>query len=178
MNVKSLTPVFTRQQIQERVQALAAQVDAHYGNAPLLVVCVLKGACIFFADIVRNLRNPNVSLEFVRLSSYGMSDTASSTVSVGKDIEVSLEGKHVLVVEDILDTGKSMTKLMEYFAAHNPASLRLAVLVDKAERRQVPIYADFVGFHIREGFIVGYGLDYAEQFRQLPDIYAVELVEP
>lgn len=178
MNVQSLTVVFTAQEIRERVAALATQIDDLYGDAPLTVICVLKSACMFFADIVRNLRTSNVTVDFVRLSSYSMADTPRESILFSHDVEESLEGKHVLIIEDIIDTGQSMEFLMGHLATRNPLSLRLAVLIDKKERRQTAVKADFVGFVLQEGFIVGYGLDYAEQFRHLPDIYAVEPVEP
>lgn len=174
MNVKSLTPLFSAKDIAERVNLLAAEIDHVYGDTPLLIVCVLKGAAIFFADIVRALRKPHITLDFVRVSSYGMANTPEACVSFLKDVEVPLEGKDVLVIEDIIDTGQSMDFLMGQFAARSPRSLRLAVLVDKTERRHAAVRADFVGFALRQGFIVGYGLDYAEQYRQLPDICTLD----
>lgn len=173
MKVKELKPVFTAEAIAARVKELGAELDKHYGDEPVVAVCVLKGASIFFADLVRGMRNPNVELDFVRLSSYGMSDTAGRTISFSKDVDLSLEGKHVLVVEDIIDTGHSMTFLMGQFAARGARSLKLAALVDKYERRESPVNADFVGFSLKEGFIVGYGLDYAERYRHLPGIFEV-----
>lgn len=173
MIVKELRPVFTAEVIAERVRNLAVCIDSHYGNEPLAIVCVLKGAFMFFTDLVRNMQKSNVELDFVRLSSYAMNDTSLRTVSFGKDVDISLNDKHVLIVEDIIDTGHSMDFLLRQFAARGARSLALAVLVDKHERREVPVRANFVGFTLNEGFIVGYGLDYAERYRNMPGIHEV-----
>lgn len=173
MKVKELKPVFTAEAIAARVKALGAELDRQYGDEPVVAVCVLKGASIFFADLVRAMGKEHVELDFVRLSSYGMSDSSARHISFSKDVDISLEGKHVLVVEDIIDTGHSMAFLMGQFAARGARSLKLAALVDKYERREVNVNADFVGFSLKEGFIVGYGLDYAEQYRHLPGIFEV-----
>ena len=173
MKVRELKPVFPEEIIRQRVRELAERIDALYGDEPLVVVCVLKGGFMFFADLVRCMRKPHVELDFIRLSSYGLENESSRRVSFGKDVDVSLTDKHVLVVEDIIDTGHSMDFLLRQFAARGTRSLRLAVLVDKHERREVAVKADFVGFSLQEGFIVGYGLDYAEQHRNLPGIYEV-----
>lgn len=173
MQVRELKPVYTEGVILQRVRELAAQVDALYGEEPLVVVCVLKGGFMFFADLVRHLRKPHVELDFVRISSYGQGDHSTRHVSFGKDVDLSLTDKHVLVVEDIIDTGHSMDFLLRQFSARGARSLRLAVLVDKHERREVAVTADFVGFSLQEGFIVGYGLDYAERYRNLPGIFEV-----
>lgn len=173
MKVKELKPVFSAEAIAARVKELGAELDRHYGDEPVVAVCVLKGASIFFADLVRAMNKPHVELDFVRLSSYGMSDKSTRHISFSKDVDISLEGKHVLVVEDIIDTGHSMTFLMGQFAARGARSLKLAALVDKYERREAEVNADFVGFSLKEGFIVGYGIDYAEQYRNLPGVYIV-----
>lgn len=173
MKVKELRPLFTAEAIAARVRELAVRIDALYGDEPLVVVCVLKGGALFFADLVRCLRKPHVEMDFVRLSSYGMGDASSRDVVLGKDVELSLADKHVLVVEDIVDSGHSMHFLLRQLRQRGVRSLRLAVLVDKHERREVPVEADFVGFSLSEGFIVGYGLDYAEQYRNLPGVYEV-----
>lgn len=168
-----LRPVFAASVIEERVRELAARIDDRYGEEPLVVVCVLKGAFMFFADLVRHMRKQAFELDFVRLSSYGMGDVHTRNVSFGKDVDISLADKHVLIVEDVIDTGYTMDFLLRQFAARGARSLALAALVDKYERRETPVSADFVGFPIQEGFIVGYGLDYAERYRNLPGIYEV-----
>lgn len=171
--IKGLRPVFTADRIAGRVRELAAQVDACYGQEPLVVICVLKGAFVFFSDLVRCLQNRNLELDFVRLASYGKSDVSSGHVIFSKDVESDISGKHVLIVEDIVDSGRSMRFLLDQFAARQPRSLRLAALVDKHERRQAAVDVDFSGFILGQGFIVGYGLDHAERFRALPGIYEI-----
>ena len=138
-----------------------------------MVICVLKGAFVFFSDLVRRLQNRNLELDFVRLASYGKSDVSSGLVVFSKDVENDISGKHVLIVEDIVDSGRTMRFLLDQLAARHPRSLRLATLVDKGERRQAKVEVDFAGFTLRQGFIVGYGLDYAERFRALPGIFEI-----
>ncbi|MBQ3059402.1 MAG: hypoxanthine phosphoribosyltransferase [Desulfovibrio sp.] len=173
LRIKDLRVVFSAEQIAARVREVAAQVDACYGEETLVVVCVLKGGFVFFSDLVRCLQNRNVELDFVRLASYGKSDVSSGHVIFSKDVESDISGKHVLIVEDIVDSGRSMRFLLDQFAARRPRSLRLATLVDKHERRQNTVKADFIGFSLERGFIVGYGLDYAERFRALPGVYEI-----
>lgn len=173
MKVKGLKRVFSEEQIRQRVGELAAETDALYGDEPLVAICVLKGACIFFADLVRAMKKPNIELDFVRLSSYGMEDASTRTITFKKDVDLALQGKHVLIVEDVIDSGHTMDFLLRQFAARGARSLRLAALVDKHERREVDVATDFVGFALDTGFIVGYGLDYAERYRQLPAVYEV-----
>lgn len=165
-----LVPVFGKNRIEKRVAELAAGIDGVYGIEPLVAICVLKGAFIFFSDLVRKLHNPFLELDFVRLSSYGKSFNSTGHVIFNKDVEVDIRGKHVLIVEDIVDTGHTMRFLLDQFAARQPLSLRIAALVDKHERRKSEVSVDFAGFSLPGGFLVGYGLDYAEHFRALPDI--------
>ena len=166
MNViKERKIVYTSGQIAERVRAMAAEIDAFYGDEPLVAVCVLKGAVFFFTDLVRAMRSENLELDFVRLSSYGKGTSSSRHVVFSKDVDCDITGKHVLIVEDVVDSGLSMQ-----FEARGARSLRLAALVDKNERREVDVRVDFAGFKLEEGFIVGYGLDYAEKYRALPDV--------
>jgi hypoxanthine phosphoribosyltransferase len=136
------------------------------------VVCVLKGAFLFFADLVRRI-DLDLELEFIRLACYGKG-TDSGELVFSKDLETSIQGKNVLVVEDIVDSGRSMDFLLRTFAERKPRSLRLAALVDKFERREVPLDVDFPGFTLHKGFIVGYGMDYAERYRQLGGIFEIE----
>ncbi|CAI3220364.1 hypoxanthine phosphoribosyltransferase [Desulfovibrio legallii] len=173
--VKALKSVFSQEMIAVRVRELAAEIDALYGQEPLVAVCVLKGGFIFFSDLVRALHNEKMELDFVRLSSYGKKASSSKHVIFSKDVEIDIAGKHVLIVEDIVDSGYSMQFLLGQFAARRPRSVRLAALVDKGERREVDVKVDFAGFKLKEGFIVGYGLDYAEHYRMLPGVYEVTL---
>lgn len=167
---QKLSLVFSRQSIAERVEIMAREIDAAYGKENLLAICVLKGAFIFFSDLVRRIHNPNLELDFVRLSSYGKNSESSGHVNFSKDVELDIRDKHVLVVEDIVDSGHSMRFLMDQLAARKPRSLRLAALINKRERREADVKVDFPGFDLPGGFLVGYGLDLAEHYRALPDV--------
>lgn len=162
--------VYTAEQIAERVRAMAAEIDACYGDEPLVAVCVLKGAAFFFTDLVRAMRSENLELDFVRLASYGKGTSSSRHVVFSKDVDCNIADKHVLIVEDIVDSGLSMQFLLHQFQARGARSLRLAALVDKKERREADVRVDFAGFKLKQGFLVGYGLDYAEKYRALPDV--------
>jgi hypoxanthine phosphoribosyltransferase len=165
-----LRRVYSREEIAARVREIAANVNELYADKPLIVVCVLKGAFMFFSDLVKEL-SVHPQMDFVRLASYGSGTKSAGDVMLVKDVELSLEGKHVLIVEDVIDSGHSMDFLLRLFGVRGAASLRLAVLVNKQERREVEVKPDFVGFTaLNEGFIVGYGLDYAEKYRELPEI--------
>lgn len=175
MREKLTEVLFSKEQIDKRVKELAFEINKRYAGQPLVVICVLKGAVIFFADLVRYI-NVRPELDFVRLASYG-SGTNAGTISFTKDLEISLQGKHVIVVEDIVDTGHTMQFLFRQLEARKAKSIALCALIDKYERRTVDITVDFSGFKVNEGFIVGYGLDYAEKYRELPDIRILELVK-
>jgi len=172
MKTDGLRPLFDEDAIRRRVADLARQIDACYGEEPVIMICVLKGACIFFSDLIRRLECRPV-LDFVALSSYENRTCSGGEVILDKDASFELRDKHVLVVEDIVDTGRSMRWLLDHLRAFQPRSLRLAVLIDKHERRETTIEADFYGFRVTGGFIVGYGLDYAEQYRELPALYTL-----
>ncbi|MCL1890217.1 MAG: hypoxanthine phosphoribosyltransferase [Desulfovibrionaceae bacterium] len=166
--------LFSREAIASRVVELAEEINGVYAGQRLVVICVLKGAFIFFSDLVRQIRL-ETCLDFVRIASYGRKKDRDGRIFFTKDVELSLNGEHVLVVEDIVDTGHSMDFLFKQLAARGAASLRLAALVDKSERRERSVVVDWAGFSITSGFIVGYGLDYAEKYRELPDIRLLEL---
>ncbi|MDR1947142.1 MAG: hypoxanthine phosphoribosyltransferase [Desulfovibrio sp.] len=165
-----LCEVFGAEAVQERVARMAEQITADYAGKDLVMVCVLKGAFMFFADLVRRIPL-DMETDFVRIKSYGSGSAPSSGVLLTKDVECSLEGRDVLVVEDIVDCGLSMDFLLRTFRARGPKSLRLAALIDKKERRCVEVNADYAGFVVDEGFLVGYGLDYAEHYRAAPAIF-------
>ena len=158
-------------QIQNRVAELAAQLHADFPNG-LHLVAVLKGAFIFLADLVRNLNGP-VSLDFIAVSSYAKGTTTSGEVRMLKDLDYALEGKNVVIVEDIVDTGLTLTYLQDILRARGPRSLRTACLLSKPSRRKVDVKVEYIGFTIEDRFVVGYGLDYAEQYRNLPHIAVV-----
>jgi hypoxanthine phosphoribosyltransferase len=170
--------LFTPEQIQQRVRELAAQISLDYQDKPLLLLGVLKGAWIFLADLVRYLSIP-VRCDFVRLSSYGSGTSSTGHVQCVLDLTTDLHSYHVLVVEDIVDTGHSLRWLAEHLRQKNPLSVRFCTLLDNPQRRILPIAVDYVGFRIGNYFVVGYGIDYAECYRQLPFIgYLKEGVVP
>lgn len=166
--------LFTRRKIARRVKELAAQINRDYAGQDLLLIGILKGSFIFLADLARGLEVP-AEVDFVRLMSYGAGTESSGEVHVTKDVELPVKGRHVLIVEDIVDAGLTLDFLLGHLASHNPASLKICCLIDKRERRQVEVPLDYVGFTVAKGFLVGYGLDCAEKFRTLPEVY--ELVD-
>jgi hypoxanthine phosphoribosyltransferase len=160
--------------IQERIARMAEDITADYAGKDLTAICVLKGAFMFFADLVRRISLP-VETDFVRVRSYGAGDVSSGRIELIKDVECSLTDRDVLIVEDIVDCGLSMDFLLRAFRARGPKTLRLAALIDKMERRCVPVRVDYAGFVVDAGFLVGYGLDYAEQYRTLPAIFRLNI---
>ncbi len=161
--------LFSETQIRERVEAIGAQISADYAGHSIVLIGVLKGAAIFLADLVRAISVDN-TFDFVAVSSYGKGKTSSGAVKLIKDLDVPIEGKHVIIVEDILDTGLTLSYLRKLMLQHKPASLKIATCLDKPERRLVPIEADYVGFAIPNQFVIGYGMDFAEKYRNVVDI--------
>ena len=156
--------------VTQRVRELAAQISADYRGRPLRLVGILKGAWMFLADLIRHMDLEDVSVDFLGVASYGRSTKSSGEARITKDLDQSIEGLDVLIVEDILDTGETFNYLQEILTARQPKSLKAVVLLDKPSRRTRPAQADYVGFTIPDAFVVGYGLDYAENYRQLPDV--------
>ena len=166
--------IVSQEEIQSRVVELAAQISADYAeNGQLVVVGILKGAFIFLSDLTRRLTVPH-RVDFMALSSYGQTATASGAVRIIMDLRVNVEARHVLVVEDIVDTGYTLHYLLNVLRTRNPASLRSCVLLSKPDRRQVDVPVDYLGFEIPDVWVVGYGLDYAEIHRTLPYIGALK----
>jgi hypoxanthine phosphoribosyltransferase len=170
-----LEPVISPEALAARVAEMGRRIADDYRDAlpadePLLVIGVLNGAFIFLADLVRAMDLP-VEIDFVRLSSYQEETVSTTHVVMLKNLEKEVKGRHVLVVEDIADLGLTLAWLLEFLRKKEPESLRLAVAVNKTERRQVSLALDYVGFDLGEGFLVGYGLDYAHMYRHLPGIY-------
>jgi hypoxanthine phosphoribosyltransferase len=163
-----MTTLISAEQIQTRVREMAQQIRADHPEG-LHFVCVLKGAFVFLSDLARALPG-DCSLDFMAVSSYGKSTKSSGQVQLLKDLEVDLEGRSVVIVEDIVDTGLTLTYLQEILRARAPRSLRTACLLSKPSRRKVDVKVEYVGFTIEDKFVVGYGLDYAEQYRNLPYI--------
>jgi len=167
------TLVISKEQIRERVLALATQINADYSGKELVLIGILNGAFMFLADLARLITVPH-RIDFIRVASYGNSDTSSGDIRLSKDVELDLRGTHVLLVEDIIDTGATLAWLKEYFNAKQTATVRICTLIDKKERRRSQIPIDYIGFSLEKGFLVGYGLDYAQQYRHLPEIFSLE----
>ena len=161
------------EQIQQRVAELGAQISREFEGEPVVLLGVLKGAAIFLADLARQI-TLDATFDFIAVSSYGNSREQSGEVKLMKDVDQSMEGKNIILVEDILDTGLTLTYLKKLLQARKPKSLKIAALLDKVERRRQAIYVDYKGFEIPDEFVVGYGMDFAERFRNLPDICVLE----
>lgn len=161
--------LLTEEEIQEKVAELGKQITADYEGRSLILVGILKGAVTFFADLARYIDLP-VKYDFMAISSYGQSTTSSGVVRLLKDLDEDITGRDVLIIEDIVDTGLTLHYLRESLASRNPASLKICALLDKAERREVEVDVEYIGFSIPDYFVVGYGLDYAGKYRNLPYI--------
>ncbi len=172
MNPHRLVLKISDEKIQNRVQELAVHISQDYQGKDLLLVGVLKGAFIFLADLVRHLEIP-AEVDFIRIASYGASTESSGGVSLSKDLECPIDGRDVLVVEDIVDTGVTMRWLIAHLKSRKPRTVKICALIDKYERRTVEVPVDYAGFRIPSGFVVGYGLDFAEKYRGLRGIYEV-----
>jgi hypoxanthine phosphoribosyltransferase len=172
-----LTLLFSRETVAVRVRQLGEQISRDYAGEEILLIGVLKGAFVFLADLIRTLEVA-VQVEFVRLASYGTETTSGGHVRVTHDLGVSIAGRHVLVIEDILDTGLTLSFLLQQLRARQPASLQLCVLLNKRISRTHDIVPDYVGFEVSDSFVVGYGIDYAECYRHLPAIYALTIAVP
>ena len=159
--------LFTEEELRLRVKELAAQIEKDYDGKELVLASVLRGSYIFMADLTRYIDLP-ATVDFMVVSSYGSGTTSSGQVEIKKDLSDPIEGKHLIIVEDILDSGNTLYYLMEVLKVRKPASIRICTLMDKPERRSKPISADYVGFTIPDAFVVGYGLDYDEKYRNLP----------
>ena len=161
-------------EIADKVKAIAKQIEKDYEGEELLVVGILKGASVFVSDLIRNI-NLDVNIDFMSVSSYGNGTESSGTVRILKDLDVDIANKNVLIFEDIIDSGLTLSNLVKELGIRNPKSLKLCTLLDKPERRTVNIPVDYVGFVIEDKFIVGYGIDWAEKYRNLPYIGSVNL---
>lgn len=164
--------LISRQEIKEAVVRLAKQIENDYKDKNPLLVSILKGSTVFLADLIREINIP-LEIEFVRLSSYGKNTVSSGKVKIIQGIRCSISGRHVVIVEDIVDTGYSIAKLIKYLKNKNPRSVRVCALLDKPSRRKIPVLIDYLGFTVPDRFVVGYGIDFDEKYRHLPDIYTI-----
>ncbi|MBN1545530.1 MAG: hypoxanthine phosphoribosyltransferase [Syntrophaceae bacterium] len=165
--------LFTRGEIDGRVKELADRISRDYAGSELIVIGILKGAFIFMADLIRSMTIP-CQVDFARIASYGANAVSSGKVVLTKDIETSIKGRDILIVEDIVDTGNTLSYFVGWLKERNPRSLRVCAFLDKRARRKVTFEADYVGFTIEDGFVVGYGLDFDEKARFLPDVYIMK----
>jgi len=169
-NLRVLIPA---DKIRSRIRELGEQISRDYPTGNLHMICILKGATYFMADLSRAMRR-DVFVDFMGISSYGKAKRSSGEVKVTKDLDISLEGASVLIVEDIVDSGVTLNYLMNLLEQRRPESIRIAALLDKPERRVSPVHVHYVGFQIPDQFVVGYGLDYAEKYRNLDDICVLD----
>jgi hypoxanthine phosphoribosyltransferase len=173
MALTHLRVLIPAEKIAERVRELGAEIDADYTDGPVILIGILKGAIMFHADLARAITRP-VRLDFIGISSYGRGKTSSGEVRLTRDLDTSIEGMDILIVEDIVDSGVTLTYLTQVLRQRKPNSIRIVTLLDKPDRRLRPVEVKYVGFHIPDEFVVGYGLDYAEDYRNLADICVLE----
>ncbi len=169
----TLRVLISSEKIQERIRELGEQISNDYPDGNLHMICILKGACFFLTDLARAMKR-DVFVDFMGISTYGRGKTSSGEVKVTKDLDISLEGAEVLIVEDIVDSGVTLNYLMHVLEQRQPRSIRIAALLDKPERRLRPVHVSYVGFQIPDQFVVGYGLDYAEKYRNLDSICVLD----
>lgn len=165
--------MISAEEIRERVLKMGAEITRDYKGEEILIVGILKGSFVFMADLIRAIDGP-VHVDFMDVSSYGASTETSGEVRILKDLDVSIEGRHVLVVEDIIDTGLTLKYILSLLQKRHPKSLNVCTLLDKPSRRQTDVVAKYNGFAIPDRFVVGYGLDYAERYRNLPGVYVLK----
>jgi hypoxanthine phosphoribosyltransferase len=161
--------LLSRQRIARRVREMGKEITSDFRGRPLHAIGILKGSTVFMADLLRQIRL-DVTVDFLGFASYGGSQDSSGEIRITKDLDTSIEDRDVLIVEDILDTGRTFERLERFLADHHPRSLKVAALLDKPSRRIEPVHADYVGFEIPDVFVVGYGLDYGQRYRNLADI--------
>ncbi|MCD4783090.1 MAG: hypoxanthine phosphoribosyltransferase [Candidatus Eremiobacteraeota bacterium] len=161
--------LYTEEQIEQRIEEMGRQISKDFAGKDLLVICVLKGALYFTADLIRHIDIP-LSLDFIAVTSYGNSTTTSGIARLTKDLEEDVEGRHIIITEDILDTGLTMEYLVNLLKLRNPADIKICTMLDKTSRRITKAAPDYVGFTIPEHFVVGYGLDHKHRFRHIPFI--------
>lgn len=172
---ETISTLIGEKEVDAKIRELAAKISEDYAGKEIHLICILKGSVFFACELAKRLTIP-VTIDFMSVSSYGSGTTSSGIVRLAKDLDEPIEGKHVLIVEDIIDTGRTLSHLLELLSTRNPASLKLCTLLDKPERRVVDIEVDYTCFRIPDKFVVGYGLDYDQKYRNLPYIGVVEFV--
>ncbi len=165
--------LFTQQEVKQTIARLASEIKKDYKDKHPLLICILKGSFVFMADLIRQLNMP-LEVDFVKLSSYGSQKATSGKVKMVQGLNTPIKGRDLIVVEDIVDTGLTLSSLLDYLRKKKPASLKLCALADKPSRRKVPVPIDYLGFTVPDKFVVGYGIDWDEKFRYLPDICCLD----
>lgn len=173
---EKISVLIPEEEVDRRIEELGRQISEDYAGKSVHLICVLKGSIFFTCELAKRITVP-VTLDFMSCSSYGADTKSSGVVKLVKDLDEPLEGKHVIVIEDIVDSGRTLSYLLEILGARKPASLKLCTLLDKPDRRVTEVKVDYTGFEIPDEFVVGYGLDYAQKYRNLPYIGVVEGVE-
>ena len=173
---ETIRELVSEQDVDRRIAELGKEISEDYAGKEVHLICILKGGAPFMCELSKRITVP-VSMDFMSVSSYGNATESSGIVRIAKDLDESIEGKDVLIVEDIIDSGRTLYYLMDILHKRNPSSIRLCTLLDKPERRVKDVKVDYVGFHIPDEFVVGYGLDYAQKYRNLPFIGVVEGIE-
>ena len=176
MEHAEIRELISEEAVDKRIKEMGAQISKDYAGKQVHLICVLKGGVFFMCELAKRITVP-VSMDFMSVSSYGDGTKSSGVVKIAKDLDETLEGKDVLIVEDIIDSGRTLYYLMDILAKRKPKSMKLCTLLDKPERRVKDVKVDYVGFNIPDEFVVGYGLDYAQRYRNLPFIGVVEGVE-
>ncbi len=174
MTTPELVPILTKEEIHQKIIDIAGKISCDYAGKDLLLIGILKGAFIFLSDLVRHLSIP-AQIDFVRASSYGDTMSSSGTIALPCTVQIDVRNKHILLVEDIVDTGLTLSCLRKYFLLQEPASIKICAFIDKYERREADVQVDYACHTTHEGFLVGYGLDYAENYRGLPGIYHLKM---
>ena len=162
----------SRETISTKVKELGQKISSDYAGKEPILIGILNGVVFFFADLVREMTIPS-KIDFIRAASYGPGMTSSGTIRLTKDVELPIQGKHVIIIEDIVDTGLTLNRIVKKLKERDPGSIKICALIDKIERREKEIVIDYCGFQVKKGFLAGYGLDYDEQYRYLPDIYVL-----
>jgi len=169
-----LVPILSRNEIDRKVAAIAEQISADYARSDLILIGVLKGAFIFLSDLIRKLTIP-VQVDFIKVSSYGTELASCGNIRLAHELETEIRNKDVLIIEDIIDTGLTISFLVDYLNSFSPKSVQICALIDKQERKTKKIDVRYICHEVKKGFLVGYGLDYAENYRYLPDIYHLKI---
>ena len=173
---ETIKVLVSEEEVNERIKTLGKQISENYAGKQIHMICVLKGGVFFMCELAKRISVP-VSLDFMCVSSYGDATTSSGVVRIAKDLDESIEGKDVLIVEDIIDSGNTLSKVREILSLREPKSLAICTLLDKPSRREVNVPVEYVGFAIPDEFVVGYGIDYAQRYRHLPYIGKVTLLD-